>query len=54
MSRVTQKQAHQYFQTLVKLQPETAVDMLFVLFSRELDTEEWIEMTADNIIDSES
>lgn len=54
MSRVTQKQAHQYFQTLVELQPETAVDILFVLFSREIDVEEWIETTADDIIDSEN
>ena len=54
MSRVTQKQAHQYFQTLVELQPETAVDILFVLFSREIDIEEWIETTADDIIDSEN
>jgi hypothetical protein len=54
MSRVTQKQAYQYFQTLVELQPETAVDILFVLFSREIDIEEWIETTADDIIDSEN
>lgn len=54
MSRVTQKQAHQYFQTLVELQPETAVDILFVLFSREIDIEEWIKTTADDIIDSEN
>jgi hypothetical protein len=54
MSKVTQKQAHQYFQTLVELQPETAVDILFALFSRELATEEWIKMTADDIIDSEN
>jgi hypothetical protein len=53
MSRVTQKQAHQYFQTLVELQPETAVDILFVLFSREIDIEEWIKTTADDIIDSD-
>jgi hypothetical protein len=54
MSKVTQKQALEYFQTLVQLQPETAVDMLFVLFSREVDVEEWIGTTADDIIDSEN
>ena len=54
MSRVTQKQAHRYFKTLVELQPETAVDILFALFEREIDPEEWIETTADDIIDSES
>ena len=54
MSRVTQKQAFEYFQTLVQLQPETAVDVLFALFSREVNIEEWIRTTADDIIDSEN
>ena len=50
MSQITQRQAHDYFQKLVELQPETAVDMLFVLFSREVDVEEWIGTTTDNMI----
>ena len=50
--RVTEQQAKDYFRALVEGQPETAVEMLMELFSRDVDVEDFIDSTVEDIIDS--
>ena len=50
--RFTEQQAKDYFRTLVEGQPETAVEMLMELFSRDVDVEDFIDSTVEDIIDS--
>jgi hypothetical protein len=51
--RVTEQQAVNYFKTLVEHQPETVVEMLMELFSRNVNVEDFINSTVEDIIDSE-
>ena len=51
--RTTKKQTQDYFETLVNLQPETVVEILMNLYSREVTIEHWITATSEDIIDSE-
>jgi hypothetical protein len=50
--RITKEQAQNYFELLVQLQPETAAEILMNLFSREVNVENWITDTTEDIIDS--
>tara|TARA_R110000868_G_scaffold49141_1_gene158598 strand:- start:279 stop:440 length:162 start_codon:yes stop_codon:yes gene_type:complete len=50
---ITKEQAQNYFEILVENQPETAVEILMKLLSREVKIEDWIADTAYDIIDSE-
>lgn len=50
----TKQQTQNYFETLIQLQPETAVKILMNLYSREINVEEWINITANDIIDTEN
>lgn len=50
----TKQQTQNYFETLIQLQPETVVEILMNLYSRETNIEEWINDTANDIIDTES
>ena len=52
--RVTKEQAQNYFELLVEHQPETAIEILMELFSRNVNIEDWIKNTAHDIIDSEN
>jgi len=52
--KVTKEQAQNYFEILVENQPETAVEILMKLLSREVNVENWITDTVTDIIDSES
>jgi len=51
---ITKEQAQNYFEILVQLQPDTAVEILMKLISREVSIEDWIADTAYDIIDSEN
>jgi hypothetical protein len=52
--QTTKKQTQDYFETLTHLQPETVVEILMNLYSRKITLEDWIEDTANDIIDSEN
>ena len=52
--RTTKEQAQFYFETLFQHQPETVVEILMSLYSREVSVEDWIANTANDIIDSEN
>ena len=52
--RTTKEQAQNYFEFLIENQPETAVEILMNLYSREVNVEDWITGTAEDIIDSEN
>ena len=47
----TKQQTQNYFELLIQLQPETAVEILMNLYSREINVEEWIDNTANDITD---
>ena len=47
----TKQQTQNYFELLIQLQPETAVEILMNLYSREINVEEWINNTANDITD---
>ena len=51
--RVTEKQAREYFRALVEGQPETAVEMLMELFSRDVKVEDFIGGVVEDILDIE-
>jgi hypothetical protein len=51
--KTTKEQTQNYFELLVQYQPETAVEILMNLYSREVNIEDWITGTAEDIIDSE-
>jgi hypothetical protein len=51
--KTTKKQTQNYFELLVQHQPETVVEILMNLYSREVNVEDWITGTAEDIIDSE-
>jgi hypothetical protein len=51
---ITKEQAKNYFEILVENQPETAVEILMKLISREVNIEDWITDTVYDIIDSEN
>ena len=51
--KTTKEQAQNYFELLVQYQPETVVEILMNLYSREMNVEDWITGTAEDIIDSE-
>jgi hypothetical protein len=51
--RTTKEQTENYFETLIELQPETVVEILMSLYSRQVNVEEWIKITAEDIIDSD-
>jgi hypothetical protein len=42
----------EYFNTLVEFQPTDVVDLLVKLFDKQIDYQEWIDNTFDDIIDS--
>ena len=50
--RPTKEQAQNYFELLIQLQPEKVSEILMNLFSREVNVEDWITDTAEDIIDS--
>jgi hypothetical protein len=50
----TKQQTQNYFETLIQLQPETVVEILMNLYSREINVEEWIDNTSNDIIDTEN
>ena len=50
----TKQQTQNYFELLIQLQPETVVEILMNLYSREINVEEWINNTANDIIDTEN
>ena len=52
--RTTKEQTQSYFEILVEHQPETVVEILMNLYSREVNVEDWITNTAEDIIDSEN
>ena len=54
MIRTTKEQTQSYFETLVKHQPNTVVEILMELYSREVNVDDWITNTAEDIIDSEN
>jgi hypothetical protein len=47
----TKQQTQNYFELLIQLQPETAVEILMNLYSREINVEEWINNTSNDITD---
>ena len=47
----TKQQTQNYFELLIQLQPETAVEILMNLYSREINVEEWIDNTTNDITD---
>ena len=51
--RTTKEQSQNYFELLVQYQSETVVEILMNLYSREVNVEDWITVTAEDIIDSE-
>jgi hypothetical protein len=52
--RTTKEQAQNYFEILIQHQPESVLEILMDLYSREVNVEYWITSTAEDIIDSES
>ena len=52
--RVTEKQARNYFETLVENQQKDVVNMLMELFSREVKVEDFITGVCEDIIDIEN
>jgi hypothetical protein len=51
--RVTEKQARDYFETLVENQPNDVVNMLMELFSRDVKVEDFIGGVVEDILDIE-
>jgi hypothetical protein len=49
--RVSKELAQEYFEILVKEQPETAARLLMQLFSNEITQTEFIVSTAEDIAD---
>ena len=52
--RTTKEQTQQYFEILIQHQPETVLEILMNLYSREVNIEDWITGTAEDIIDSDN
>ena len=52
--RVTEKQARNYFETLVENQPNDVVNMLMELFSRDVKVEDFIGGVCEDILDIEA
>jgi hypothetical protein len=51
--RVTEKQARNYFETLVENQPDDVVNMLMELFLRDVKVEYFIDGVCEDILDIE-
>ena len=49
--RVSKETAQDYFEILVKMQPETATKLLMQLFSNEITQTEFITSVAEDIVD---
>ena len=52
--KTTKEQTQNYFESLTEFQPETVVAILMSLYSREMNVEDWITSTAEDIIDSDN
>ena len=52
--RTTKEQTQNYFEILIHHQPESVLEILMNLYSREVNVEDWITGTAEDIIDSDN
>lgn len=50
--KITKEQVQDYFEIMVENQPETVVEILMQLISREVSIDDWITNTIDDVIDS--
>lgn len=50
--KITREQVQDYFEIMVENQPETVVEILMQLISREVSIDDWTKNTIDDVIDS--
>lgn len=50
--KITKEQVQDYFEIMVENQPETVVEILMQLISREVSIDDWTKNTIDDVIDS--